>query len=202
MKTTVSFNHAQAKQYATDLFNKANGETYTTDKKAEALLILVGIDTGFRVTDLLNLRFSNIDTANEYGKPFITGWVSKKKREETKPLSTNTLRLLEIYKNYCQLTHGGNNDLIFFNYKTGKPYSRQWTHKRLNLANDNGELGKKVDTAGAHSLRRTAGANIYNKTKDLRDVQFLLGHNRMKQTEHYLKLDQTQALERLSRLYD
>lgn len=201
MKTTVSFNHSKSKQYANDLF-RSDSTAYTTDKKAEALLILIGLDTGFRVTDLLNLKFSNLDTTNQYGKPFITGWVSKKKREETKPLSTNTLRLLEIYKNYCQLTHGGSNDLIFFNYKTGKPYSRQWTHKRLNIANDNGDLGKKVEIAGAHSLRRTAGHNIYDKTKDLREVQFLLGHDRMKQTEHYLKLDQSEALERLSRHYE
>lgn len=203
MKTTISFNHHQAKTYANNLFHDtATNEAYANDKKAEALLILVGLDTGLRVSDLLNLTFSNIDTSAEYGQPTLTAWVSKKKRNETKVLSTNTLRLLEVYKNYCILEHGTANDLIFFNYKNNKPYSRQWTHKRLNKANDLGKLGGKVETAGAHSLRRTAGANIYEKTNDLRTVQFLLGHDRMSQTEHYLKLNEKQALERLSKVFD
>ncbi|MEG9326549.1 tyrosine-type recombinase/integrase [Salinimicrobium catena] len=201
MNTTVSFNYTQAKQYALDLFHE-KGNSYQQDKKVEALLILIGIDTGFRVSDLLKLKYSDISTDNQYGKPVITGYVHKKKRFEHKPLSTNTHRLIEAYSNYCMLHNGNAEDLIFYNYKSNKPYTRQWAHKRLNKANDAGLLGKKVKTAGAHSLRRTAGANIYNKTKDLRDVQFLLGHDRMKQTEHYLKLDQTEALDRLHRLYD
>ena len=201
MNTTTAFNYTTAKQYAIDLFHD-KGNSYQQDKKVEALLILIGIDTGFRVSDLLNLKYSDISTDNQFGKPFITGWVSKKKRFETKPLSTHTNRLIETYYNYCQLHNGAVNENIFYNYKSNKVYTRQWTHKRLNLANDQGELGRKVDTAGAHSLRRTAGANIYNKTKDLRDVQFLLGHDRLKQTEHYLKLDQVEALERLTRLYE
>ena len=201
MNTTISFNYSQSKQYAIDLFNDKT-LSYQQDKKVEALLILIGIDTGFRVSDLLKLKYSDISTDNQYGKPFITGYVNKKKRLETKPLSTNTNRLIEVYFNYCFLASGGTNDLIFYNYKNNSTYSRQWAHKRLNIANDAGELGKKVKVAGAHSLRRTAGANIYSKTKDLRDVQFLLGHDRMKQTEHYLKLDQTEALERLSIVYD
>lgn len=201
MNTTVSFNYTQSKHYANDLFN-STAEAYQQDRKVEALLILIGMDTGFRVSDLLNLKHSDISLDNEYGKPFITGYVSKKKRTEVKPLSTNTNRLIEAYFNYCKLQHGNVNDYIFYNYKNNKLYTRQWTHKRLNKANELGELGKKVNTAGAHSLRRTAGHNIYSKTKDLRDVQFLLGHDRIKQTEHYLKLDQTEALDRLQRLYD
>ena len=201
MNTTISFNYSQSKQYAIDLFNDKT-LSYQQDKKVEALLILIGIDTGFRVSDLLKLKYSDITTDNQYGKPFIIGYVHKKKRLETKPLSTNTNRLIEVYYNYCFLASGTVNEFIFYNYKNNSTYSRQWAHKRLNIANDAGELGKKVKVAGAHSLRRTAGHNIYSKTKDLRYVQLLLGHDRMKQTEHYLKLDQTEHLEILSRVYD
>ena len=201
MNTTNAFNYTQSKEYAIELFHDKT-LSYQQDKKVEALLILIGIDTGFRVSDLLKLKYSDITTDNQYGKPFITGYVHKKKRLETKPLSTNTHRLIEVYYNYCLLASGTVNEFIFYNYKNNSTYSRQWAHKRLNIANDAGELGKKVKVAGAHSLRRTAGHNIYSKTKDLRYVQLLLGHDRMKQTEHYLKLDQTEHLEILSRVYD
>ncbi|WP_026837007.1 tyrosine-type recombinase/integrase [Gillisia sp. JM1] len=200
MNLTVSFNYTSSKHYAIDLFNEQS-QAYQQDKKVEALLILIGIDTGFRVSDLLKLRFSDIQLTDK-GKPEISGYVAKKKRTEVKPLSTTTNRLIETYNNYCILHNGYVNDCIFFNYNNDKVYTRQWTHKRLNKANDVGLLGKKVNVAGAHSLRRTAGHNIFSKTKDLRDVQFLLGHDRMKQTEHYLKLDQTEALDRLHRVYD
>lgn len=202
MNTTIAFNYTQAKQYANDLFQTSKGTAYEAEKKAEALLILIGLDTGYRVSDLLNLKYKDIDTDNPTGKPFITGTVKKRKREETKVLSTNTHRLIEVYHNYCLNEYGYTNPNIFYNYKKDALYSRQWTHKRLNKANDMGAMGKKVEVAGAHSLRRTAGGKVFNQTKDLRDVQFLLGHDRLSQTEHYLKLDQTQALERLARLVD
>lgn len=201
MNTTVSFNYNAALNYATELF-KSKEVSYSHDKKLEALLILIGIDTGLRVSDLLKLKFSSISTENEYGKPLLTTWIAKKKRMETKPLSTTTNRLVETFYNYCLYNYTTVSEFIFFNYKNEKTYSRQWAHKRLNLANDAGELGKKVAVAGAHSLRRTAGHHIYNKTKDLRDVQFLLGHDRLKQSEEYLKLDQAQALDRLTALYN
>lgn len=197
MKTTISFNHERAKQYAVDLFN-VDTIVYSTDKKAEALLILIGLDTALRVSDLLRLKFTDVDGN---GNPTVTAYVSKKKRQEIKPITSTTLRLLEKYKTHCIEHHGYISEFIFFNYKNEQLYTRQWTHKRLNLANDNGKLGRKVDVAGAHSLRRTAGANVFEKTKDLRDVQFLMGHDRLSQTEHYLKLDQTQALERLAKIY-
>lgn len=201
MNTTIAFNYNSAKAYALDLF-KEKSQSYQIPKKVEALLILISIDTGFRVSDLLNLKFSDISTDNEYLKPLIRGFVSKKKRFEIKPLSTTTHRLIEVYFNYIQLNEGQVNDLIFYNYKTSKPFTRQWTHKRLNIANDAGLLGKKVNVAGAHSLRRTAGSYVYSRTKDIQLAQSLLGHDRIQQTEHYLKLDEAQALDRLTQLHD
>lgn len=201
MNTTVKFSYEQAKQYAQDLFNK-KGQAYEADRKAEALVILIGLETGLRVSDMLKLKFNDISSNNEYGRPFITTYVSKKKRDEVKPLSANTMRLIEIYNNWCIVQFGYVSKYIFFNYAKEALYSRQWTHKRLNIANDAGELGKKVKIAGAHSLRRTAASMVFSKTKDLRLSQSLLGHDRLKQTEHYLKLDQAQALERLTKLHD
>jgi integrase len=204
MNTTISFNHEKARNYANDLFFSAQDEkvSYKIAKRTEAIMILIGIDTGFRISDMLSLKYEDISTDNEFGKPLITGYVQKKKRNETKPLSSNTLRHIETFKSWLLSLHGYTDGHIFYNYKNRKLYSRQWAHKRLNIANDQGKLGKRVEVAGAHSLRRTAGHNIYDMTKDLRYVQALLGHDRIKQTEHYLQLDKKTALEKLTRLYD
>ena len=199
MNTTHAFNYTTARHYALDLFNEES-TSYQQEKKLEALLILIGLDTGLRVTDILNLRYSDIDTDNKYGTPILIASIKKVKKVEGKHLSTTTNRLIETYYNWLKFSQGKVNDLIFYNYKTDKVYSRQWSHKRLNKANDLGLLGKKVKVAGAHSLRRTAGQHVYEKTKDTRLAQSLLGHSRMAQTEHYLKIEEQEAFERLHKV--
>ena len=48
---------------------------------------------------------------------------------------------------------------------------------------------------GTHSLRRTKAALIYQKTKNLRMEQLLLGHTKMESTVCYLCIDVDDALE-------
>jgi integrase len=48
---------------------------------------------------------------------------------------------------------------------------------------------------GTHSLRRTKATAIYRKTKNLRAVQFLLGHTKMEGTVRYLSIEVDDALE-------
>jgi integrase len=48
---------------------------------------------------------------------------------------------------------------------------------------------------GTHSVRRTKAALIYQKTKNLRAVQLLLGHSKLESTVRYLGVDVHDALE-------
>ena len=48
---------------------------------------------------------------------------------------------------------------------------------------------------GTHSLRRTKATLIYKRTKNLRAVQFLLGHTRIESTVRYLGVEVDDALE-------
>ena len=50
-------------------------------------------------------------------------------------------------------------------------------------------------THGTHSLRRTKATAIYRKTKNLRAVQFLLGHSKIEGTVRYLSIEVDDALE-------
>ena len=49
---------------------------------------------------------------------------------------------------------------------------------------------------GAHTMRRTKVALIYQKTKNLRVVQLLLGHSKLGSTVRYLGVEVYDALER------
>jgi len=198
MKTTISFDYRIAMNYATNLFLavKEDKSTYKLDKRTEAIMIMLGIDTA--------LKYSDIEVAGEYGKPLIHTYVTKTKKNITIPISMCTLRHLENYKSWVELCYGDNgvSEFIFFNYnsKNKTTYSRQWAHKRLVIANNEGLLGNKVEVAGAHSLRKTGANHIYEITKDIRDAQYLLGHKNIMQTETYLAVDKKKALERLCTL--
>jgi integrase len=206
MKTTIAFDYKMAMNYAKSLFlavevNKLN---YKLDKRTEAIMIMLGIDTSLRISDLLTLKYSDIEVAGEYGQPLIHTYIKKTKKQITLPISFSTLNHLENYKSWVKLCYVEDvaSELIFFNYHNKKTYSRQWAHKRLVKANNDSLLGKKVEVAGAHSLRKTGANHIYEQTKDIRDAQYLLGHKNIMQTETYLAVDKKKALERLCKVYN
>lgn len=56
------------------------------------------------------------------------------------------------------------------------------------------ELGDPADY-GTHSMRRTKATMIFRRTKNLRAVQLLLGHTKLKSTVRYLGIEVDDALE-------
>jgi site-specific recombinase XerD len=57
------------------------------------------------------------------------------------------------------------------------------------------DIGLDPAAYGTHSMRRTKATLIYQKTKNLRVVQLLLGHNKLESTVRYLGIEVDDALE-------
>ncbi len=57
------------------------------------------------------------------------------------------------------------------------------------------KIGLDTTAYGTHSMRRTKAAMIYRKTKNLRAVQILLGHNKLESTVRYLGIEVDDALD-------
>lgn len=55
-------------------------------------------------------------------------------------------------------------------------------------------IGLRPEEYGTHSLRRTKAALIYKATGNLRAIQILLGHTKIKNTVRYLGVDIDDAL--------
>ncbi len=57
------------------------------------------------------------------------------------------------------------------------------------------EIGLDPSLYGTHSMRRTKPTLIYQRTKNLRAVQLLLGHTKLESTIRYLGVEVEDALE-------
>lgn len=57
------------------------------------------------------------------------------------------------------------------------------------------KLGLDDSLYGTHSMRRTKPCLIYEKTKNLRVIQLLLGHKKLESTVRYLGIEVDDALE-------
>lgn len=55
-------------------------------------------------------------------------------------------------------------------------------------------IGLEATAYETHSRRRTTGAHIYKRTRDLRAVQLLLGHTKADSTVQYLRVELGDAL--------
>jgi site-specific recombinase XerC len=55
-------------------------------------------------------------------------------------------------------------------------------------------IGLDRSAYGTHRMRRTKATLIYRRTKNLRAVQLLLGHNKLESTVRYLGIEVDDAL--------
>lgn len=58
-----------------------------------------------------------------------------------------------------------------------------------------GQIGLDTTAYGTHTMRRTKPTLIYKRTKNLREVQLLLGHTKLESTVRYLGIEVDDALE-------
>jgi integrase len=167
---------------------------YKFERLTECLLFTLQSKTGLRISDVLDLKYSNViykglDT-------YLELILKKTKRELVLPMDRLLLKMIQDYKEYCILEFNETNEKMFYNYKSSKSFTYIWASKRINILNNSGVLGKVYDNVGTHSIRKGLAEYLYTK-KGLRTTMYLLGHRSMLTTEIYLKLDEKQHLKDL-----
>jgi integrase len=167
---------------------------YKFERLTECLLFTLQSKTGLRISDVLDLKYTNVvykglDTYFEL-------ILKKTKRELVLPMDRLLLKMIQDYKEYCILEFNEANEQMFYNYNSGKTFTYMWANKRVNQLNKSGVLGKVYDNVGTHSIRKGLAEYLFSK-KGIRTTQYLLGHKSMLTTEIYLKLDEKQHLKDL-----
>ncbi|MCU1330413.1 MAG: tyrosine recombinase XerD subunit [Bryobacterales bacterium] len=134
--------------------------------------------TGIRVSELVNLRTSNLDTG--LGLVRVTG---KGNKQRIVPVHEGALRAIADYVNEARraLLKGRISPSLFVTARGG-PMTRQgfWAAVRMN-----GKRAGIFHHLSPHVLRHTFATHLLEGGADLRSVQTMLGHADLSTTEIY-----------------
>jgi integrase len=138
------------------------------------LLVLYGIETGLRVSDILKLRAGRL-------KAFTRVLECKTGKARTCEISPGLLEQIEQYKISARL---GPRDFFIPSrwYRKDKPLSRSQAWRVISECA--AEVGIDVPI-GAHSMRKSYARDVYRRTKDIKAVQSALGHKYVTTTLAY-----------------
>ena len=134
---------------------------------------------GLRISELLNLKISNIDSARM--SIYTKGGKGRKDRVIPLPAS-----LLIDLRTYFQLNKP--KYFLFEGIKPGTAYSATSIRNVLQKAVQNVGIKKKVTV---HTLRHSYATHLYERGINLRSIQVLLVHNSSKTTEIYTHVSNT-----------
>jgi integrase/recombinase XerD len=142
--------------------------------------------TGVRISELINLQYSNIDLHRSLIKVMGKGG-----KERMIPFGDNALSWLIDYIEYRRKNNLSLNSRDFFISQQGKKITRQafWHRIKIYLQ----EAGLSLDVS-PHTLRHAFATHLLNNGADLRSVQMLLGHSDLSTTQIYTHI----AKQRLS----
>jgi len=142
--------------------------------------------TGVRISELINLQYTNIDLTRSLIKVMGKGG-----KERMIPFGDDALSWLTEYIEYRRTNNLSLKSRDFFVSQQGKKMTRQafWHRVKQYLAIS----GLSADVS-PHTLRHAFATHLLNNGADLRSVQMLLGHSDLSTTQIYTHI----AKQRLS----
>jgi integrase/recombinase XerD len=150
---------------------------------------------GLRVSELVNLKISNIYFDEEFIKV-----VGKGDKERLVPISRSALKQINIYlnqvRNHLSIAKGFE-DFVFIN-RSGKALSRVMIFTIIKQLTE--KVGIKK-TISPHTFRHSFATHLVNAGADLRAVQDMLGHVSITTTEIYTHLDTSYLHEEIRKFH-
>ena len=139
---------------------------------------------GLRVSELVNLRFSDLF----FEEGFIRV-IGKGNKERLVPVSTSVEREINLYNDHIrrhQQIRSGNENIVFLN-RRGAQLTRVMIFTIIKNLADSIGLKKSISP---HTFRHSFATHLIEGGANLRAIQEMLGHESITTTEIYTHLDQ------------
>lgn len=156
----------------------------------ELAMFNLGLDSKLRACDLVRMRVGDICHGGQIS-PRATVMQQKTSRPVQFEITKSTR---ESISDWMQAAHLGQGDFLFPSRIHDSPHIGTRQYARI-VDSWVEEIGLNPTQYGTHSMRRTKVTLIYKRTKNLRAVQLLLGHNKLESTVRYLGIEVDDALE-------
>ncbi len=140
------------------------------------LLLLIGYGAGLRVSEIVNLKWSDILIAEH--KIHVKNGKGMKDRMVMLPYS-----IVKSLEHYRQLYNGKH--YVFEGQFAGEPYTARSAQEVMRMAIKKAGLEKK---ATMHTLRHSFATHLLENGTDIRYIQKILGHSNIKTTTIYTHL--------------
>lgn len=145
-------------------------------------IIEVLYGSGIRVSELLDLRISNIYT--EEGYMLVEGKGSKQRLVPLSPPSISQMMLWKIDRNALDVKKG-NEDFLFLN-RRGSKLTRAMI---FTIVKELAALAGIKKNVSPHTFRHSFATHLLENGANLRAIQLLLGHESITTTELYTHID-------------
>ncbi len=160
-----------------DILNAIDRSTTDGERNRAILEVLYGC--GLRVSELVNLKISDIHKEEEY--VIITG---KGNKQRLVPINGMALKHIDIYLKNIRtqiFVKKGNEDVLFLNNR-GSMLSRVMIFYIIKQLVEKTGIKK---TVSPHTFRHSFATHLLENGADLRAVQEMLGHESITTTEIY-----------------
>ncbi|MEG1912660.1 MAG: site-specific integrase [Cloacibacillus sp.] len=136
-------------------------------------LFTLGINSGLRISDLLNLKVSDVKEDNGRYRDRISVVEKKTGKSKDFPVGDTAIEALQEYLASKQVV--SNDDYLFQSRQGGnRPITRNMAWLILNEA---GTYAGVKEAIGTHTMRKTFGYHAYKMKADLSVIQKLLNHS-------------------------
>lgn len=142
-----------------------------TQTTRDAIMLELLISTGARTSELLNIKASDVNIGE--GLVLIHGLKGSQSREIPLPQA-----LVKKLKAFLGRNNLNSQDRLF--PISARRFRQIWNKLMPHLKGDCGAQGK-----GLHSIRHTFAIELFKKHRDIRLVQFALGHRSINNTLVY-----------------
>ncbi|WP_338447756.1 tyrosine-type recombinase/integrase [Niallia oryzisoli] len=146
----------------------------------DKVMIYVLLDTMVRISELLNMKRSNVDLKSGFIK--LEPHETKTKRSRSVPISTKTIKLLE---EYMKESEDFGSEYLFVTYDGRDILSNTWRRRLTELGEMAGISNKRVSP---HTFRHTGALFYIMNGGDPFSLQKILGHSDMSMVRKYIQM--------------